>query len=344
MNFGVLDSTEQAANAAAKDDLFRLVASGTTLLMVGAGCSAYVKYKTWWQLLNHYETEASKVLCAAPFVTNSQKLEKLPLEYADELEQFHEQHQPRWFRRQIEYHFRDNGVPLTPLHRELVTLPFKGIMTTNYDTCLSRALVETDQAPKEDASFQLMEKGSPYLDEFLARLQGYRSNDYAKRIFHIHGLHNYPDNAVLTGKDYFRAYGYRPDGRGEAPREWELRRKLLWALPAMSRLIFTGFSLEDPYFHYGLRTVGADLLRTNTPVHYALMGISKETKAQMWTKADQLRRACAVQVVFAEEEHLSYKGLPALVSELADYCHTRPPVRFLGARHDPFRPHENSKT
>jgi hypothetical protein len=341
MNLGILDVAQQAANEAAKAELLRLVGSGTTTLVVGAGYSAYLRYKTWWDLLLHYEAEAAGIDCAKRFVPDARRRSSLPLEYAGELEEFLNQHQPQWFRRQLELLYHDNLVPLKPFHRQLVQLPFKAIMTTNYDTALSRALVETDLAPGEASSFLLTAKGSPYLNEFLSRIQGYRPRDFPMRVFHIHGRYDQPDEAVLTAADYSRAYGYRPEGNPEPPPDWELRRKLLWALPAMSRLVFVGFSMEDPYFLYGLRTVSQDLWTTNTPVHYALMGISSESKADLWARSDQLRRLCAVQVVFAEEPPGSYQGLPELIGEIADYCHSSPPARQPAARHEPFRPNED---
>ena len=38
---------------------------------------------------------------------------------------------------------------------------------------------------------------------------------------------------------------------------WTLHRKLLWAVLATRRVVFIGFSMEDPYFDNMLETVSA---------------------------------------------------------------------------------------
>lgn len=145
-----------------------------------------------------------------------------------------------------------------------------------------------------------------------------------QRITHLHGMYRNPDSIVLTSDDYSKSYGLHDEKASSHQRfanTWTLHRKLLWAILATRRVIFVGFSMEDPYFNKMLETVSADLWGWNKSIHFAVMRISRKNSDTPQEKADRLKDKYGVDTVFYEAADDANLSLYHIVAEIHDACH-----------------------
>ena len=251
---------ERDENEERKRELIELVASGEAILLVGAGSSARVGYVTWEGLLQELENLANR--CGAGL---DQTRKGDALAYAEDIKSHireKEGNLGKYYDLLYEL-FQPNAQDHDEFHRVLVDLPFRGILTTNYDTVLEAALLgKKNEAEREgkqihpiDESPLVIGPDAPRLiHEFLLS----RNNDprIPQRIAHLHGLYRYRESIILSADDYIKNYGMRVKKTGEGPgneERWTLHRKLLWAILATRRVVFVGFSMDDPYFKKNVR-------------------------------------------------------------------------------------------
>ena len=329
-NQELFTSEEFKENEARKHELIELVTSGEAVLIVGAGSSARLKYVTWKQLMNQLEHLAGKT-CG--FEPGHEKRQEGLLVYAQAIKS----HICASFGDLGKYHdflfelFQPKSPAHDDFHRMLVELPVRGILTTNYDTVLEAALSkkkrEIEQKEKEapliDVTPLVIGKDPPRLvHEFL--LSKAHDPKIPQRIAHLHGMYRNPDSIVLTSDDYSKSYGLHDEKASPHQRfanTWTLHRKLLWAILATRRVIFVGFSMEDPYFNKMLETVSADLWGWNKSIHFAIMRISRKNTDTPQEKADRLKDKYSVDTVFYEAADDANLGLYHIVAEIHDACH-----------------------
>ena len=320
-----------------KRELIELVASGEAILIVGAGSSARVDYVTWDGLLEKLEDLANE--CGEDL---DQTRKGDALAYAEDIKSYIEKTDDIGKYYDLLYElFRPNAQGYDEFHRLLVDLPFRGILTTNYDTVLEAALsgkkieaqLEGKEIPPIDESPLVIGQDAPRLiHEFLLA----RSNDphIPQRIAHLHGIYRYRESIILSANDYIKNYGLRvertSEDKGDEDR-WTLHRKLLWAVLATRRVVFVGFSMEDPYFNKMLEIVSADLWGWNKSIHFAIMGISAKDKENIQNskdKADRLKSKYGIDTVFYEvfEDEVPEKKhelLESLFADIVRQCENR---------------------
>ena len=321
---------ERNENAERKRELIDLVVSGEAVLIVGAGSSARVGYVTWDRLLEELEKLADQ--CGFGFETNEGKRREKPLEYAEDIKSHIEKTDDIGKYYDLLYElFQPNAQGHDEFHRLLVDLPFRGILTTNYDTVLEKALLgKKNEAEREgrqicpiDESPLVIGPDPPRLvHEFLLA----RNNDphIPQRIAHLHGIYRYRESIILSVDDYIKNYGLRVERKRED--KWTLHRKLLWAVLATRRVVFVGFSMEDPYFNKMLEIVIADLWGWNKSIHFAVMGISTdniEDAKDSKDKAERLKGRYGVDTVFYEVFKDSHQRLEDLFAEIIGQYESR---------------------
>lgn len=299
-------------NEKAKSDLFKVIKSKQYFFIVGAGCSATVGYPTWPVLLTELEKELTE--------EERKSLDVLkPLLRAERLELLLNMRYPNLFRDQLSKIFDDKHEP-GDLHRQLVSLECHGLLTTNYDTLLERALDEIKGPINHELikcrALEVEEDKCQHLPHFI-----FNSNEDPRCVFHLHGTFMHPNKCVITRQNYYDAYGFVApglEGELEGPREfelWPLRRKFLWALAATHRLIFIGFSFSDPYFGHILWATSSDMWFAGRIIHFIVIGISKNNIGQI----PQFHKFCiarGIQPVYYYEEPETHEGLPAAISEM----------------------------
>ncbi|MYC76472.1 hypothetical protein F4X10_11975 [Candidatus Poribacteria bacterium] len=300
--------------------MIELVALGEAILMVGSGSSARVGYVTWNGLLEELEDLANR--CGAG-LDQTRKSDKLA--YAKDIKS-HIQNKTGDLSRYyalLQNLFSPKDPPFEDFHKKLVSLPFRGILTTNYDTVLEAALGNIEPRFAYDNWLVIDENSAGQVNEFLMAM----NNDtrMTRRIAHLHGRFNIPGSIILSIEDYHRAYGLRiaanhvPD-HVQKDFEWTLYRKLLWAVLATRRVVFIGFSMNDPYFNEMLETVSADLWRWDKSIHFAIMSISSTNAENSKTRADGLRREYGVDTVFYKDSDNLHQGLIDIISEIYVAC------------------------
>jgi hypothetical protein len=311
----VFTPEERNENAERKRELIKLVVSGEAVLMVGSGSSARLKYVTWDGLLEKLEELA--IQCGDGL---DQSRKKDLLVYAEDIKS-HINEKTGSLKR---YHdclydlFKRKSPPCEPcddFHKMLVSLPFRGILTTNYDTVLEAALGVIDPGPASDNFLVIDESSAARVHEFLMSMNNDRR--MTKRIAHLHGKFDPAASIILTIEDYRRAYGLNlTDEESHQQNESKLRFRLLWAVLATRRVVFVGFSMEDPYLNKILEVVTEDLWTWNKSTHFAIMSISSKDAENSKDKAKMLDREYGVSTVFYEDTDGLHKGLEKIIEEI----------------------------
>ena len=307
---------ERDENEERKRELIELVASGEAILIVGAGSSARVDYVTWNGLMDELENLANR--CGAGL---NQTWKGNALVYAEDIKS-HIRDKTGDLGRYyalLQSLFSPKDPPCTDFHRKLVSLPFRGILTTNYDIVLEAALGAIEPQFAYDNSLVIDENSAGRVHDFLMAM----NNDkrITRRIAHLHGKSDSPSSIILSIEDYHEAYGLRlAANHVQRDSEWTLHRKLLWAMLATRRVVFIGFSMNDPYFKKMLETVSADLWKWDKSIHFAIMSISPEGVESSKSDSDILKREYGVSTVFYEDSDNLHRGLDKIVDDIEEAC------------------------
>ena len=307
---------ERDENEERKRELIELVASGEAMLIVGAGSSARLRYVTWDGLIQKLEDLANR--CGTGL---DQRHKNDPLVYAEDIKShiLDKTGDLGRYYALLQNLFSPKDPSFEDFHSKLASLPFRGILTTNYDTVLEAALGAIEPRFAYDNSLVIDENSAGRVHEFLMAM----NNDkrMTRRIAHLHGTFNPADSIILSIEDYKDAYGLNPtDDEDQEKNESKLRFRLLWAVLATRRVVFIGFSMEDPYFKKMLETVSADLWRWDKSIHFAIMSISPEGVESSKSDSDILKHEYGVSTVFYEDSDNSHRGLDKIVDDIEEAC------------------------
>ena len=309
----VFTPEERNENAERKRELINLVVSGEAVLIVGSGSSARVEYETWEELLNALEKLA--IQCGGD-LDQSRKNDLLA--YAEDIKSHINEKTGslnRYYGCLYDL-FKRKSPPCDDFHTMLVSLPFRGILTTNYDTVLEAALGMIDPESASDNSLMIDEDSGARVHEFLMAMNNDRR--ITKRIAHLHGKFDTARRIILSIEDYKRAYGLiNPiDEENQGGNESRLRFRLLWAVLATRRVVFVGFSMDDPYLNKILEVVSEDLWTWNKSTHFAIMSITPKDAEDTKDKANRLNNKYGVSTIFYEDTDGSHQGLERIIEEI----------------------------
>lgn len=335
---------ERRENDQVKQGLINLLISGEGLFMAGAGCTATL-FPPWAEFLGRLYTEAKEKDADIPdFVSSGEDY----LTYADRLKTALGKED---YYRLIYANFRSQGKGHERVHeaicRFLHNQKVKAIITTNYDLVLESALnvvskLRAESVWIEDNIEQAM------IFEFLLSLN---DDQTAKRIFHFHGICHQKESIILSKSEYESKYGFRlhtPPGTiyesvkngglsqeqfGELMKdfalEWTIHRKLLWSFFATRRLIFLGFSLDDPYFNKMLEFVKEDLHPHGYSIHYLVLRIvTEDDKARAKIKSAYLKKNFGIETILYQENETN-TGFDNFVADLENAIIPRTPDRIV---------------
>ena len=308
----VFTPQERNENTERKRELVKLVVSGEAVLIVGAGSSRRVGYVSWNGLLGKLEELA--IQCGDGL---DQSRKKDLLAYAKDIKShiFEKTGSLKRYHDCLYELFKRKSPPCDDFHKMLVSLPFRGILTTNYDTVLEAALGVIDPGPASDNFLVIDESSAARVHEFLMSMNNDRR--MTKRIAHLHGKFDPAASIILTIEDYRRAYGLNlTDEESHQQNESKLRFRLLWAVLATRRVVFVGFSMEDPYLNKILEVVTEDLWTWNKSTHFAIMSISSKDAENSKDKAKMLDMEYGVSTVFYEDTDGLHKGLEKIIEEI----------------------------
>ncbi|MGN6602745.1 MAG: SIR2 family protein [Ginsengibacter sp.] len=321
----IFDSKELDKNEENKKKLLKLISSGDSILMVGAGCSAPI-YPTWSQFVEILEKEAKLIDTAF-----NEKKDDFLL-FADKVKKCLSD--DRYYT--LIYNvFKPKKPTHLKYHEIMCSLNFRGITTTNYDTILENSLLATTGNPDNSVHFEGTTKVKIF--EFLSSLN--QNSAYPKRVVHLHGKYDARESIVLCGEEYLEKYGFPvklPNGtlfgqikNGKLAEEefkklllnygyeWTLRRKLLWSILATRRVVFIGFSMNDPYFTKMFDFVSNDLNPFGSDTHFLILRITRQNKISCFQFAERLKAQYGIETVFFIDDE-NFKGLENFVLEIGN--------------------------
>jgi len=321
----ILNPAESAENQRCRDALFELVSSRIAIAFVGAGSSQRCGYPGWGALAQQL---GDLVGLSPPSTIDLRKNPLRALNFVEQvkacvntrdrsLAQYHAALQQMFAPKKLKAH--DN------FHEQLVGLPFRAIVTSNYDEVLESALGAV-RVGLRAVSCDIDDDARATSSQFLRSLD--RLED-PPVILHVHGTHTKPTKIILGEQDYVRAYGWmherrkkdEADGIGDVG-EWTFQSRLMWALFATRSIVFIGFSLTDPYFNYLLEVVTKDLWEWNQQNHFAVMSLSNEDAEEAKSFAKHLLHKHGIRVVFYENADGLHTGLDQLIRDASVFCNT----------------------
>lgn len=134
--------TEQ--NAEASRRLVDLLKQNSAVLMAGAGCSRFCGYPSWNELVEEMRGKLAPSMLV--------RLNESPEEYADSIKNsVRDTGQMDDYYNFLQERFGPRNPAYDAVHLTLVRLPFRGIVTTNYDPVLESAM-QKSSAEAEDFS------------------------------------------------------------------------------------------------------------------------------------------------------------------------------------------------
>lgn len=292
-----------AANQAAITALLDSIERGDTVLFAGAGISVPAGFPSWSGLLKALEEMCDSV--GEGFVRNELARDGDPLIYVDAIKTHVATCKGSLDRYEAELCRLFGAAPqIQPFHEDLVALPFRAFITTNYERTIETALALTEFEPSEKS----VVIGSDYRTLALNFIRSLTSMQKGRLVAHIHGWYKQPASIVLSLSDYKRAYGL-----GRQEQSTTLLDFLGTAVPPVS-LIFVGFSFDDQSFGAFLDATGERFATWGTPLHYALIGTSQESTDRDMERAAQYREQYSVETVFYQKRGQSHQHLYEMVA------------------------------
>ena len=236
---------------------------GRCAIFIGAGLSIAAGLPSWRSLIEELITLAKeKANLSSKRINNLRSLlskESKFLLLAEELREV----LPNEINKYIIERFEDSNIKPTNTHLKLMRLPYRFLITTNYDSLLEKAFV---QVKKEDyTSFTYEDPASI----------NYAIHTGKEFILKAHGdAKKAPQNIIFTEKDY-RKILYRERGY----------QSILEVIFSTFNVLFLGVSFNDPEINLLLGYIH-NIFHGGAPEHYALMKSDDVTEVELdrWRK------------------------------------------------------------
>ena len=302
-------------NQRAISDARTMISNSRCILFAGAGTSQLAGYPLWRDLLNQLKDllvgrgiDVSGIQSADPLIAANEIYDCYTVN--DLLELYHSF---------LCNCFGPHDNQSLDLQKLLLSIPFSGIVTPNYDDCFERAIHILQPAREHfPPMFKIDDNHAKNVRQFFDSL---RRAKKAISVAHLHGVYDEPRQIILTQRQYTAAYGGSRDELqlkqfSGAVGNWTLLRKTLWALLATQRLVFVGFSMTDPFIYTLMQYVGGDLWDMTAPTHYFITHASRSTTHDPVMYARNLRNSLGVQTIFYEVVGDDHSALNDVLSKL----------------------------
>lgn len=294
----------EEAQLAVKREIATLFNNKDLLLITGAGFSKNFGYPLWKEFLDRVNREFE------PYIDENDYSKEETLDYLRFAQAIHDKAGESDFNYNITECFDPKKCkkPIDDFYKTLIELGFRGFATLNYDLTLETII---NQFKKPDSpSVISIDFCSTDRESKVKKFLDYvseKKNEYCY-ILHLHGVHDTPSNIILTQNSYEKWYENGPitelfelvkilrddlynkqiyDSYGKIS-ELEMRivslfnsnvlqtlhKKIIWSLFARYKILFIGFSTDDPFFMNLLKVVIDDFTLPSKPEHYILTNYS----------------------------------------------------------------------
>ncbi|MFC0877447.1 SIR2 family protein [Saccharicrinis sp. FJH2] len=321
----VFDIVSCDENRESQEKLFKLIESGEGVLFVGSGSSVRLNYPSWEGVLRDL---SNKITEDAVKNIIEDKIGKGELLLAAEI--IKSKIDSTEYNSAFESFFGPKKTTHDDFHKLLVTVRFKGFVTTNYDSVIESALKEI-QNPLSNYGIIISEEYKSRVHYFLNSIVN--AINYSERYhLYLHGKYNDPSSTILSYGDYVEKYdgqdiknagnlydeliaGNLEIGEFESKSKLKnkafrtLHYKAIYLLFASQRLVFTGFGLRDDYLNKVIDDIQEDFDPVY-PNHFALMS---NNGSKSWTRLDYLEekkkwKSKGVELVFFNDD-ANYGGI-----------------------------------
>jgi hypothetical protein len=324
------------ANEARTQRLIDLIATGEAIAIIGAGVSIQAGYDSWPGLLTKLERAANTIrpglephadTCdPRDYLSVAQRIRDHIVNAPDPAGK------NRWHTEIGRIFARSDGTllaSLTPLHRDLVSLPFRAFCTTNYESVIEVALKDVFPQRGEPLSVALFNGNDRRMVS--RAIRGIASvQSGAPYVIHLHGMYWAEGTVIMCADEYADAYGIptlgllgpssaggEPPAPGPAPSTPMPLFLLASALMTTRRIVFIGFSLDDVYLTEVLRRVSDVLWEWDTATHFAVMPVEAGKSSEQLQRAADLRAQLGIETVFYPVDRDNYAALESLISRIA---------------------------
>jgi SIR2-like domain len=297
------DLINSKENQRSIEDARALIHSRPCVLFAGAGTSKMAGYPLWRELLDEMQTCLADRGLADP-----RKDPDNLLRSADELYDCFDKNgllDPDYYSFLYQT-FRPKPTQSLELQNILVSLPFRGIATTNWDKCFEIA-IRRDWPERTQSLFECCfhpQHPNHVRDYFDSLWRDAPSIS----VGHLHGVYDFAKEIILTASQYDDAYG--------SGGKWTFLRRTIWALMTTQRLIFVGFGMDDPFITTLLKFVSGELWDRNGTVHYFITHVSADTKKDPIAYRRALRAEMGVQSIFYQVQGNDHSRLSDLLYDL----------------------------
>lgn len=238
-------------NRRAMEQLIALLRTGQSYAMTGSGVSVWAGYRTWRQVIDRLAAAVTQrrgnEVDTDAIVRNHQDLLFCAQVLGRELSS-------EDFTEFVRQEFGPNGKPPHDLLYRLAQMPFKHILTLNFELSLERAHAEVGS---ECGTISCCDHGA--VSRFVASTD---PQEHPRQIVHLHGIYTDPIQTIVLTEDAFRQLYH----------ENNLFKHFLWLLAATKRMIFFGFGFGDKDFLDAMREAARDV-RENGNRHFAIVSI-----------------------------------------------------------------------
>lgn len=299
-------------NSLHEKELFELIASGEAILLAGAGLSKIVGYPIWSELIKKLENAVREDIedNGGDFDFRMDISDEDDLLYSQRLKD--KLGLPR-YSALMHKEFDDRRCDES--HVRLMELPFRGVLTTNYDQTLETALFKINNHPN---NYIVIDKNTTNreINKFFQALNFGFDGD--KRIAHLHGIYNQASSLVLSLNDYIEKYSLDNPKRSI----WTLHKRILWSLMATRRIVYIGFSMKDPFFQMMHQIVSEDLGNFGSKSHFMISRFSKDDDKEEYSTgeksfANRIKRNYGIQTVFFDDDQ-GYDGLRRYIIKMSN--------------------------
>lgn len=289
-------------NSTEYQGLVEAVSNGA-VLFVGAGSSCRVGYPSWGALLSQLAEAAKRAMPARTAEiegmqgTNGLLQANLYREILGDSA----------YQAELRSAFGPRTPPHDVFHETLIRIPFRHVLTTNYDAVLESAHTSVRGSPP--TCFDLDE-----WDRLAAFRTGHAGS--SRQYVHVHGSIARSNRIVLCHDDYNSRYVN--DSRA---------KHFLHQMLIGHRVVFVGFSLNDEDLRYILREVAGEL-ELSEPRHYALLPRPTTPNEARILRADW-RGQYHVEPVFFDNTAGNYSNLETLIHSLHEDVQKHPKQRVV---------------